>query len=155
MGWLISSPVTGGAQTGFTAPTYLFTLDVAPDVNGKQNACTALGGTQAGVTTHSVQSPFTVTFVRPKTFKVLGKTNPVTGLLPNVPKNTWKMIVRKGVLPLAGQPASLLTINVTIDVPAGADTADAANIRAAVSMAIGALTQNSAGIGDSLVSGLS
>lgn len=154
MTWLLTTPITGAAQTGFTAPTYTLTSDVAPDVNGKQHAVTALGGTQAGVTTHSVQSPFTVTFVRPKTFKFLGKTNPVTGLLPGVPKNQWKCIVRKGVTPLAGQPASLLLAEVTLSIPAGADTADAANIRAAISALIGALSQQSAGIGDSLASGI-
>lgn len=150
----LSSPVTGGAQTGFTAPTYTVVADVAPDVNGRQHAVSALGGTQAGVSIHSVQSPFTVTVVRPKAFKVLGKTNPVTGLLPNVPKNTWKVIVRKGMLPLAGQPAALMVASVSLDVPAGADTASPAEIRGAISLLIGALSQLSAGAGDSLVSGI-
>lgn len=154
MTWALTTPVTGGAQTGFTSPTYTVAADVAPDVNGKQHAVTALGGTQTGVSVHSVQSPFTITFVRPKAFKVLGKTNPVTGLLPNVPKNSWKVIVRKGAIPLAGQPASLLVVTCTIDVPAGADTASPAEIRAAISLLVGALTQQSAGSGDSLVSGL-
>lgn len=151
----ISSPVTGGAQTGFTSPTYTVAADVAPDVNGKQSAVTALGGTQAGVTAHSASSPFTVTFVRPKSFKSLGPIDPVTGQLRSVPKNSWKVIVRKGVTPLAGQSPSVLNIGMTIDVPAGSDTADAPNIRAAISLAVGALNQLSAGIGDSLVSGLS
>jgi hypothetical protein len=152
--WNLTTPVTGGAQTGFTAPTYTIVTDVAPDVNGKQVAVTALGGTQAGVTVHSVQSPFTIALFRPKTFKVLGKTNPVTGLLPNVPKNTWVTNTRKGVVPLAGQPASLMTIRTTMDIPAGADTASPAEIRAAIAAHIGALNQQSAGLGDSLVSGL-
>lgn len=154
MAYNLTSPVTGAAQTGFTSPTYTVAADIAPDVNGKQNAVTALGGTQAGVTVHSVQSPFTVTCVRPKVFKVLGKTNPVTGLLPNVPKNSWKIITRKGVVPLAGQPASLMVITTTFDVPAGADTASPAEIRAALSLHFGAVAQQSAGVGDSLVSGL-
>lgn len=154
MTWNLTTPVTGAAQTGFTTPTYTVAADVAPDVNGKQHAVTALGGTQAGVSVHSVQSPFTVTFVRPRTFKVLGKTNPVTGLLPNVPKNSWKVITRKGVVPLAGQPASLMVVTTTIDVPAGADTASPAEIRAALSLHFGAIAQQSAGAGDSLVSGL-
>jgi hypothetical protein len=152
--YALTSPVTGQAQTGFTAPTYTVAADVAPDVNGKQSAVTALGGTQAGVTVHSIQSPFTVTCVRPKTFKVLGKTNPVTGLLPNVPKNSWKVITRKGVIPLAGQPASLMIVSTTFDVPAGADTASPAEIRAALSLHFGACVQQSAGLGDSLASGL-
>jgi hypothetical protein len=75
-------------------------------------------------------------------------------MLPSVPKNSWKIIVRKGVTPLAGQPASNLIIKIEIDVPAGADTADAPNIRAAISAAVGALNQQSAGLGDTLVSGV-
>jgi len=154
MSWSPTTPITGAAQTGFVTPTYTIVADVAPDVNGKQHAVSALGGTQAGVTVHSVSSPFTVTFVRPKTFKVLGKTNPVTGLLPSVPKNQYKIIVRKGVLPLAGQPYSTAVITMNFDIPAGSDVADAANLRALFSAAIGALSQQSAGIGDTVVSGI-
>lgn len=154
MSWSLTSPITGGAQTGFTTPTYTHVADVAPDVNGKQVAVSALGGTQAGVTVHSVASPFTVTIVRPKVFKTLGPVVPNTGLVARVPKNSWKIIVRKGVTPLAGQPASLMIIKIDIDVPAGSDTADAANIRAAISAAVGALNQQSAGLGDTLVSGV-
>lgn len=154
MSFALTTPITGGAQTGFTTPTYTIVDDVAPDVNGRQKAVSALGGTQAGVTVHSVASPFTVTIVRPRNFKPLGQPNPVTGLLPSVPKNQWKIIVRKGVLPLAGQPYSTMNITITIDVPAGSDTADAPNVRAAISAAIGALNQQSAGLGDTLVSGV-
>jgi hypothetical protein len=154
MAFTLTSPITGGAQTGFTAPTYTHGTDVAPDVNGKQVAVSALGGTQAGVTVHSVSSPFTLTIVRPKSFKSLAPVVPGTGLLPSVPKNSWKFIVRKGVTPLAGQPASVMLIKVELDIPAGADTADAPNIRAAISAAIGALNQQSAGLGDSTVSGV-
>lgn len=154
MTWSISSPITGAAQTGFTTPTYTHIPDVAPDINGKQVAISALGGTQVGVTAHSVASPFTITFARPKSYKVLGKTNPVTGLLPSVPKNQYTVITRKGVLPLAGQPYVPLLIRTTIEVPAGADTADPANVRAAMSAHIGALSQQSAGVGDTTVSGV-
>lgn len=150
----LTSPLTGGAQTGFTAPTYTLVTDVAPDTSGKQVAVSALGGTQAGVTTHTASSPFTLTVFKPKVFKTLGQVNPVTGSLPSVPKNQWGWIIRKGVLPLAGQPASVLTIRITMDVPAGSDVADAPNIRAAISAAVGALNQQSAGMGDSLVTGI-
>lgn len=151
----LTTPVTGGAQTGFTAPTYTIASDVAPDVNGKQYAVTGLGGTQAGVRAHAATDPFTVTYVRPKAFKAIGKPHPVTGLLPSVPKNTHVIIVRKGAIPLSGQPASVLLIRCSIDVPAGSDTADAANLRAAISLLVGSLNQLSAGLGDTLVSGLS
>jgi len=150
----VTSPITGGAQSGFASPTYTLTADVAPDNNGKQNAVTALGGTQSGVTTHSVAAPFTVTCIRPKSLKTLGQPNPVTGVVKNVPRNTYKVITRKGVLPLAGQPYTTMLVTTTIEVPAGADLADAANVRAALSAHIGAVWQQSAGIGDSAVSGV-
>lgn len=150
----LTSPITGGAQTGFTSPTYTHVVDTAPDVNGKQNAVTVLGGTQTGVTVHSVASPFTVTVSRPKSFKALSPIVPGTGLLPSVPKNNWKVIVRKGVTPLVGQPASVMLIKCELDVPAGSDTADPANVRAAISLLVGALNQISSGLGDTLVSGV-
>jgi hypothetical protein len=80
--------------------------------------------------------------------------DPVTGILRAVPRNTYKVIVRKGVTPLAGQAAQVLNLTLTMDIPAGADTADAANVRAALSLMIGSLNQISASIGDSLVTGV-
>lgn len=154
MSFSLTSPITGGAQTGFTSPTYTHVADIAPDVTGKQVAVTALGGTQAGVTTHSVASPFTVTFFRPKVFRNLGKPNPVTGLIKEVPRNAYKLITRKGVTPLAGQPFANMQITTIIEVPAGSDTADAPNVRAALSAHIGALWQQTSGVGDTTVSGV-
>lgn len=154
MAWSLTSPITGAAQTGFTSPTYTHVADTAPDINGKQVAVTALGGTQTGATIHSVAAPFTVTFVRPKVFRALGKANPTTGLIASVPRNQYKIITRKGVLPLAGQPYQTMLITTVIEVPAGSDTADAANVRAALSAHLGAVAQQSAGIGDTVVSGV-
>lgn len=150
----LTSPVTGLVMTGFTAPTYTVTADLAPDVNAKQYAVTALGGTQAGVTTHSVASPFTWTFWKPKAFKVLGKPNPSTGLLPSVPVNVYLCKTRKGMLPLAGQPYAIGTIDNKMVVPAGADTADPANVKAMVGFSGGAFSQAGVGIGDTLLSGV-
>jgi len=149
-----NSPVTGSTQTGLTSPTYTISADVAPDSNGKQYAVTALGGTQTGVDAHSISSPFTITAVRPASFRMLSTVNPVTGMLSSVPRNTWKIITRKGVVPLSGQPASPLVIRTVIEVPAGGDTANPEDIRAALSLHVGALWQQSAGIGDSLVTGI-
>jgi hypothetical protein len=149
------SAITGGAQTGFTSPTYTPTLDVALDTNGKQWAMTALGGTQASVRTHAATDPFTFLYVRPKVYKALPKTNPVTGALPSVPKNVHLIKIVKGVYPLAGQPAAFLTVRCQIEVPAGADVADAPNVRAAMSMLVGALNQITSGLGDTLVTGIS
>lgn len=150
----VTSPITGAAQTGFTSPTYTLVTDTPPSPNGKQWAVSALGGTQTGATVHSVASPFTVSCFRPAQFKALGKANPTTGLISNVPNNVYKIITRKGVLPLAGQPYRNMIVTTVIEVPAGSDLASPAEIRAGLSAHLGALAQQSAGIGDTTVSGV-
>jgi len=154
MTWSPASPITGAAQTGFTSPTYTHVADTAPDVNGKQFAVTATGGTQVGVTVHSVSSPFTLTFVRPKIFKSLGKPNPTTGVLAAFPRNVWKRITRKGVTVLAGQPIQTMLMTTIMEIPAGADTADAPNVKACISAHEGADWAQAAGLGDSVTSGV-
>lgn len=154
MSFAPTSPVTGGPQTGFTSPTYTITADTPPDINAKQYVVTALGGTQTGVTAHSVSSPFTLTMFRPKVFKVLGNPNPTTGVISNVPRNQYKVITRKGMLPLAGQPIATAIFTTVMDLPAGADTASPAEIRGALSAHFGLLWQQSAGIGDTEINGV-
>jgi len=150
----IPGSITGAAQTGFTTPGYTTSVDTAPDVHSKQVAVTALTGTQAGVDAHSVSRPFTLNVAKPKQLAVLGKPNPATGLIASVPRNKWKVTSRKGVLPLAGQPSQVLIIRTEIEVPAGADTADAPNVRAALSAHIGLLAAVPAGIGDTAINGV-
>lgn len=154
MSFAPTSPVTGAAQTGLTTPTYTHVSDTSPDVNAKQVAVTALGGTQTGVLAHSVACPFTGTMFRPKNPRVLSPVNPVTGILNSVPVNTYKVITRKGVLPLAGQAYKTMIVTTTIEVPAGADTADPNSVRACLSFHFGLVSQQSAGIGDTSVSGV-
>jgi hypothetical protein len=113
-----------------------------------------LGGTQTGVISHSVAAPFSVTMFRPQNPQVLSPVSPVTGVLTKIPTNTYKVITRKGVLPLAGQSYKNMIITTTIEVPAGSDTADPANVRAAMSAHIGSLSQQSAGIGDTTIQGV-
>lgn len=150
----LSSPVTGAAQTGLTSPTYTVTADTAPDATGKQWAVTALGGTQTGVTTHSVSSPFTFTAFRPKVFKTLGLADPSTGVIYRVGKNRWRYLTRKGVTPAANQNAAVMLITTDVEIPSGADTYDPANVRAGLSEHFGSCNQLSAGIGDSGVTGI-
>jgi len=155
MSFTLSSPVTGGAQTGFTSPTYTIQTDFAPTSAGRQYAVSAIGGTQAGVDSASSPSrPFTVTLSRPQVLRALAPVDPVTGVLRSVPRNTYKVIVRKGVTPLAGQSSSVLNATLELAIPAGSDIADAANVRAALSLLIGSLNQISASIGDTLVTGV-
>lgn len=145
--------ITGAAQTGFTSPTYTTVADIAPNQTGKQVAITAVGGTQAGVTTHSVSSPFTLNFTRPLSLRRVGQPG-ANGFISNVPQNNYKLITRKGVVPAAGQPARPMVITVLFEVPAGAETYDAANVRACISAAIGAAYALAPGAGDTFVTGI-
>lgn len=149
-----SSPVTGTAQTGLTSPTYTITVDVAPSSLGKQYAVTALGGTQTNVRTSSAADPFTVTMFRPQVLRTASLPNPTTGVVAAQPKNVWKVIVRKGVIPVTGQAPQQMLCTLLMEVPAGADTADAVNVRAALSLLFGVASQQSAGIGDSAITGV-
>jgi hypothetical protein len=153
MTWGLTSPVTGAAETGLTNPTYTFVADVAPDVNGVAKAVTALGGTQTGVEVSSPSNPFTMLVTRPKSLRTLPSLL-ANGQLPSVPKNVWTISLRKGVDVLSGHPKQIMLCKMEISVPAGADTADPESVRAALSMFIGALDQQSSGLGDSLVQGV-
>lgn len=153
MAFAPTSPITGSSQTGLTSPTYSIMADSAPDVNGKQYYIAALGGTQPSVLAHTVAAPFTVSMFRPKALKTLNPVNPVTGVLRSVPMNTYKVITRKGVLPLAGQSYKTAVLKTEFDVPAGSDLADPISLRAAISAHIGLLTQISASLGDSVLTG--
>lgn len=153
MTWNPSSPVTGAPQTGLTTPTYTLVADVAPDVNGVAKAVSALGGTQTGVEVSSPSNPFTILATRPKVLRTVPSLLS-NGQLPSVPKNTWTISVRKGVDVLAGQPKQVMLAKLEISVPAGADTADPESVRAAMSLLIGALWEQSNEHGDSLISGV-
>lgn len=153
MAYSPSSPVTGATQTGLTTPTYTLTADLAPNNLGKQYAISALGGTQTGVDVNGVSKPFTVNFVRPASFKMVAVPDPVTGVLTRKSTNVWKLITRKGVVPLTGQSPQTMLVTTTFEVPSGADAVEPEDIRAALSLHIGILNQQSAGIGDSLISG--
>lgn len=147
-----ASPVTGGPITGFTSPTYTLVADSASDVNGKAYAVSALGGTQAGVVISSASIPFTIQFSRPKQIRTLAALNG-NGALPSVPRNVYTLSVKKGVIPLAGQPAVPALLKLEIQAPAGSDAADKANLMAALSLLAGVLWEQSNEIGDSVVAG--
>jgi len=154
MTFAVTTPVTGGAQTGFTSPTYTLLTDVAPTVNGRQYAVSAVGGTQTGARVHSVSDPFTITLSRAGALRALPAANPVTGRYGSVPKNVHKILLRKGVNFAASQAPEVFLARVELEVPAGSDSYDPANIRAGLSLLIGALSQISAGIGDTAVTGV-
>lgn len=154
MSYSPSSPVTGGAQTGLTSPTYTIAAAASPDgAYGVQRVVTALGGTQTGVTVHTPSSPFLVNFVGPKQFQLLGAPD-ANGIIRRVPRNKWKLVALKGVTPASGQLVVPMQGTVSLEVPSGAETYDSANVRAMISLLIGLLNQVSAGLGDTVVSGV-
>ncbi len=147
----LTSPVTGTAQTGLTSPTYSVAQDNNPDTNGKQWYVTAVGGTQTGVTAHSASDPFTVSFWKPKVYKIAQMVT--SAVFKRPPRNTYKAIVRKGVTFNATQPKDIAIISLNYDVPQGAEALSQAELRAALSLLIGAVQQQSAGLGDTVVTG--
>lgn len=149
-----TSPVTGAAVSGLTSPTYTLTTDVAPTINGKQYAITQVGGTQTGVDVNSVSKPFTLSWFRPATLRTLPQANPVTGIIKNVPMNTWKLISRKGVYPALNQAPVTCRITTIIEVAAGADVNEPEDIRALVSCHFGAGYSNASGIADAVITGV-
>jgi hypothetical protein len=153
MTFALTSPVTGGAQTGFTTPAAGIGVDTPPDINAKQWTVTSVSG-MPSVDVNSVSKPFTITMWRPQVLKTVPQANVATGIITKVPINTYKIIVRKGASPAANQVPILAKITATIDVPAGTDSYEPEEIRAMVSLLVGALNQASAGIGDTLVSGV-
>lgn len=150
----LTSPVTGGAQTGLTSPTYTVVVDTPPNAYTKQWAVTALGGTQTGVDIHSAASPFTISFSKPANLRTAPMPNPVTGAMANVPRNVYGMKVRKGAKPGTNQSPQVSVLNCDFSVPAGADVVDPEDIRAATSLLLGAGWQQSANIGDLLISAI-
>jgi hypothetical protein len=149
----LTSPVTGTAQTAFTAPTYTVVADNPPAINSKQWVVTALGGTQGSASVSSVSSPFTLAFYKPQRFTPLAPLNQ-NGVLVGNGFNDYAYVLRKGMLPLAGQQPQTAVFTLKMRVPAGADVASPSEIRAALSMLFGSVSQQSAGTGDTLTSGV-
>lgn len=154
MSFAPATPLTGAAVSGLTSPTYTLTTDVAPSINGKQFAVTALGGTQTGVDTNTVSKPFTISFFRPAQLRTLPSANPVTGVIKSIPSNTYKLITRKGVLPAANQQSLVARITTVIEVPSGSDSYESEDLRAMVSAHFGVGWAQASGIADTIISGI-
>lgn len=149
-----STPVTGATVSGLTSPTYTLTTDTAPNINGKQYAISALGGTQTSVDVNTVSKPFSISFFRPAVLRTLPQANPVTGVIKNVPMNTYKLITRKGASPAANQNPIVARVTTTIEVPAGTDTYEPEELKAMLSAHFGVGWAQASGIADTVVSGV-
>lgn len=154
MSFAPTSPVTGAAVTGLTSPTFTLIADTAPSINGKQYAVSALGGTQTGVDVNSVSKPFSISFFRPAVLRTLPQANPVTGIIKNVPTNTYKLITRKGALPSASQVPMTARITTVIEIPAGTDTYEPEELRAMISAHFGTGWAAASGIADTVTTGV-
>lgn len=141
----LASPVTGSAQNGFTSPSLTVVADSA-DTNAKRYAVSSVTG-MPSVTVHTSDSPFTITFWRPAVIKLLEAAG-LDGVIRRFPLNTYGITTRKGVTPAAGQVKQLYKIETRITCVSGSESYDAANVNAALSLHIGALSQQSAGLGD-------
>ncbi len=148
----LTSPITGAAQTGFTSPTYTIVADKFPGTNGNQYAVTALGGTQTGANAATADKPFTISVERPSNIKVQGVN--AAGVTTSPGRNKYTVRTRKGMPAVSGQPALLALMETTISLPVGAESVSPAEIRAMVSAHLGALSQASAGLGDTVVTGV-
>lgn len=154
MAFVPVTPVVGAAVSGLTNPTYTLTPDVAPSINGKQYAIIGLGGTQTNVDPHSVSKPFTLTFFRPQVIRTLPEKNPITGVIKNIPVNSYKLITRKGAVPGAGQNPMVARVTTIIEVPAGTETFEFEDIAAMLSAHAGTLATNASGIADTVKTGV-
>lgn len=154
MAFAPASPVTGATVAGFTTPTYTIVADTPPNANSKQYAVTALGGTQTGVDVNSVSKPFTITAFRPPVLRAVPAANPSTGLLRNVPVNTYKVLTRKGAVPAANQSPLIASVETIVRVPAGTDTFEPEEIKAMLSAHFGTLSAQSSGIADTVLTGV-
>lgn len=154
MAFAPASPVTGATVTGLTTPTYTLLSDTAPNINGKQYAVSALGGTQTSVDVNSVSKPFTVAFFRPPVLRTLPQANPVTGIIKNVPLNVYKLITRKGAAPAVNQSIMVPKITTIIECPAGVDTYEPEEIRAMISAHFGVGWASADGISVTVLTGV-
>lgn len=153
MAFTPASPVTGAAITGLTTPTYTLATDTAPSALSKQYSVSGGGGTQPGVTYHSISSPFTATFFRPANYKQLGTPRPGTGVIAQFPVNRHELLIRKGIAVAANQPLQLASIRTILTLPAGSDVYDQVNWKAALSLAIGLLWANGSSLCDTTFTG--
>lgn len=151
----LSSPVTGAAQTGFTTPAWVLTADTPRNLNSKMWAVTSATGTVTGVDFNSASSPFKIEVSRPVVLRAVPPANAITGIIANsIPVNEYRWTCWKGAKPAANNVAITAQAILTVRVPAGTDTYEPEDIRAMLSLIIGALNQQSAGFGDTAVSGV-
>lgn len=123
------------------APVFTLGADTIPAGNAKRWQVTAITNALAGVTTSTVQVPFTLQVSRPNKVKTLSVPLTSGGRIAQVPKNQYRVRINKGckVNAVSGQ-TDIASAQIILDIPAGAETADAANIGALLQALTGAIS---------------
>lgn len=153
MPWSPDSSITGGAVTTFTSPVFVQVDDIPPSVNAKQKTVTSITGTVGTASPNTVSEPFTATFYKPSAIKQIPAPNPVSGLRGQVPNNQYRLVVRKGGEAATGVPVVAIA-RLSLDIPAGMDSFDPDNVRALISYLVGVLTEESADLADTCLTGV-
>lgn len=151
----LNGTVTGAVLTGMTSPTYTLSGETLQG-NLKSAYVSAIGGTQAGVTAHSIAFPFRVEATSPANLSVPGAVNVLNGRMAKVAKNNYRFSIYKGAVPLSGQPAETAVLELSARIPAGAESADPMQLKAMVSFLAGflAVQANRDGLVDTWISGV-
>lgn len=136
---MFSSPVTGAANADYlTSPTYTLIAGSAPDVNVAARIVSVAGGTQTGVITHTVDTPFSIWFTWPKAIKsVTAAVLALTGRVANAPTNKWTLTTKKAASINSGGAFADILIRTEISVPVGCSYYSPAQLAAALSLHFG------------------
>lgn len=131
-------PTTAVTAGSLTLATYTYSTDLAPDSLTRKFVRSAIGGTQTGVSINTIDKPAEILFRRPALFKTPSGFIASANRFNTVPRNTFKIRAKCGVNVTANQ-IEQLTVNLDINVPAGAVAQDRASVDAAILSFITAL----------------
>lgn len=128
----LTGPTAAVTTDTLTSATYTFTADMASDNRSKVFVVTTLGGTQTGVSAHTVDAPKMLIVKKPAVYQQPSAYNTVSGRYGKVPKNVTRVLFR-GSAKVAANQWELMPISMDIGVPAGATSYDRANVDASFS----------------------
>jgi len=116
------------------------TASAPPSTNAKRGIISALAsGTAAGFRAHTVSDPFDITVWAPQTPRSLPNVN-ANGVRPKVPTNVHSVVTRKGLRPASDVASIPSLIKTNLDVPAGSESYDSANLALMIAAHIKALS---------------
>jgi len=69
----------------------------------------------------------------------------LNGFIANIGRNTYSILIRWGVIPLAGQPYQIALIRSQAEIPAGSELNDLPNLRSMASFFGGFVNSNASG----------